>query len=681
MKKQNIFIIFTAIFMFLVTIMSAYATIIRTDYNITSVDIKDYNNIILTTSQDSSALNTSVLLQYKISTNSIISYSYLYNGSIMYKISGTAINSYYQHTYAIRGNGYEYFVSPYGYRLYYKQSTNPNNWVEQNFPPSQFQLVTRHGGIFSNSNDIFHYLEGLSQATYFGGLILNYEPSYLWYFQVASSFYPFVLQNYGDTSKPLFNFPAYDKLALYVDELTYLNITGINTSGYVKGLNNGNYSKIFLLDNEHNVHIFLKNGTLNYYEQPLHYSCSDILSFVTVNDFDCKNDNECLLVGYYNNTANNSAAIISYNANNEIVCSHSETAGKKLTSVTYNPNSYYEDYFYGGEGVFGTTANIEFITAPANISIPRPDGFAYNLYSPDLCMYDSSTRQSYLCINSQYDNNTQTFYCPSADSVINCTYGCVNIMNDKTTNGIKFYYLDRLCSDTPISFSCIAYDIIAFLIPNPSLMHLCNPLTQTAGLDASYCDNTNIRDTIINNPSRTYYTGGTCIAEAYNYTCTLGQSRCLGYYNVQTCQVNSNGYNFWNNTESCTIGKVCSNGDCIINPNPNNCVGIDCPINPTDTDVSVLNFINNLFGTSGSSSGAKALIAFLMTIIAVILTVVIFASVGLIEMAGLFSIFETIIFTVLFALMGFYPLWLTIVFAILAAVAVVLFVKAIFING
>lgn len=676
MKKFAIFNII-AVMMLLITISSALATILNTNIDVTSIDKYNYDTIMLTSSKSS---YNAPLLKYKISTDAYTEYSTLYDTSKMSYIED-AIYPYYQHTYMYDSNtNTELFFSPSNNSNYYKKvSSSPYTWVNYALPlPGRSGYVLNITGLqaYSNSHTPLISFDEAHANAYCGGFACVGTVSYLYNYDIALfqdlssyagfnySFYRTLLfQNYYEFGHPFVQYK--NKLRIY-DFNGFYTDTNINLDSAKRGIGNGNHSQIIALyDAVPTAKIYRQTTGTNYTLQNLSASCSQLFNTpYKINDLACANDDDCVFVGNLSNTS----IMISY-IDSECFLVDNVT-GYGLYTILYN--NYGNKYFYGGKNIFGYMQNI-----PSTFydNIPMT-GNNTNIFSRQQCIIASGT--DYLCTDSFYNDATNSFYC-NIDNITACDYGCIEVLYDNTTKDINYFSYAKSCSVLNTIIQAPSFGYTFFCDSFWGLILSQCYTSSTVTLPPQACSDSKISP-LITNASHSYYTRGYCAPQNCTDECeTDNLYSCYDEHFQQKCTIGEDGCKHLNITQECMTGDICVLGNCILNTNISQ--GQTSGLLPGETDTSVLNFINSLFGTSGSSMGAKALVAFGVTLIAVVLTVIIFSATGLIEMAGLFAIFETIIFTVLFALLGFYPLWLTIVFAILAAVAVVLFVKAIFING
>jgi hypothetical protein len=235
-----------------------------------------------------------------------------------------------------------------------------------------------------------------------------------------------------------------------------------------------------------------------------------------------------------------------------------------------NGCTYYGDdknQTWGGFCNANTTLNINTTSSIRNFN-----------YSKNQCIV--SNVKDYLCNNTLIDNDTLGVYCDLVTNMQPCAKHCITIIANRNTSQLNYFNTQKSCAIinedkfTGINFLCTlmwvnpSYWLNAVLDDN-DLGDLCSPLT-FATIPVSKCsDNyTSIYDYVLQYPEDQFYVEGQCMNDPLLDTCTIGSlPSCYSTNQIQNCVLYADGVARQNLT-TCTAGKSCTGGDCVVTPKP-----------------------------------------------------------------------------------------------------------------
>lgn len=296
-------------------------------------------------------------------------------------------------------------------------------------------------------------------------------------------------------------------------------------------------------------------------------------------------------------------------------------------------------------------------------------------YSLNQCIYNSEGID-YLCSNTWYSTYDNGFYC-DIDYTTPCYAGCIQTVLDTTLNTSAFFSTGKTCSQIQTVAGLYYYLIcspfwVKFWTPGYGGLNKC--LTQNfVPITLTSCsDDTDIHD-FITDVGHHYYTEGQCINITCTNKCENSTYTCLSSGAVAKCSLGNNGCYDWSFEHYCTGGDVCVSGNCVP-------YDIVYPANESITSEE-LPYLSSIFSCNGKSNTYKLTIWLLISIITAIVCIVFPMALGIsAQISAVFGLIGFLSTTIFSAIIGCLPLYVIVIFFVIVAAIIALFLRNIFVS-
>lgn len=314
-----------------------------------------------------------------------------------------------------------------------------------------------------------------------------------------------------------------------------------------------------------------------------------------------------------------------------------------------------------------------------------------NTFSKQQCI-NIGNGLDYLCTDTFYNPYDNAFYC-NLNNTIPCgtNSSCITNLFDNTTQELFLINDIKDCSQITNLFQTINLKCLLirtenvlwnsinplFVLLNNNYDYNCSVLNYYPISTTTYCIDSSVNDILVSRPNDNFYTSGECVSQACTNFCTPNTYQCGSLSQSQKCTLQGNGCYDWTVNENCKSGDICKNtyGTCSPIITNNTCgINADCPQGSGCVNgVCIVGQSSTSWLDGGNlNKGFKYLIVLFVILVTFGCFVVVGFQSGVIRGTTILGIIVSCFELVMFAVLGWIPVWLIIMLIILGVASAVL---------